>query len=275
MPLSLDQIKKHWLRLAQEHGQGTLATTKTSSAKDMEINALIRAFRQILKAKNNLKSVLEVGCGNGQNSIPLAQEFQNLKFEGFDYIPDMIDAANRKKTSLKIPDKRLSFAVNDVTKLEHLSSMYDIIFSVRCLINLNKIELQKQAITLLCTKLQVGGYILLIENSQQTYALQNETRMAVGLPPRTPAEYNLFLDENVILPHTEAQNMKLIEIEDFISLHDIVLYVLTPLINNGEVDYSHPLVEAATAVNIAISETSKDQFGKFGQNRLYVFQKIK
>jgi hypothetical protein len=60
-----------------------------------------------------------------------------------------------------------------------------------------------------------------------------------------------------------------VEIEDFISFHDLVLYVLTPLLCDGKVDHSHPLVEAAKKLNIEISQSHPSAFGAFGQNRLY------
>lgn len=273
MSWSLDQIKNHWRGLARAHGDDVLATTKTATAKDIEIDALKRAFRHILADDPEIISVLEVGCGNGRNCIALATTFPRLQFVGFDYVPEMIAAAEQEKARLGISGDRLRFMTDDVMELEHVGSEYDLIFTDRCLINLNTLELQKQAISALCSKLRAGGYFLMIENSKQTYDLQNQVRVSVGLGPRTPAAYNLFFDEEEILPHVRAQNMELIETEDFISLHDLMLYVLVPLMTDGEVDYAHPLVAAATRVNIAISENMKSALGSFGQNRLYVCRK--
>lgn len=273
MSWSLDRIKNHWQGLARAHGDEVLATTKTPTAKDIEIDALTRAFRQILADDAEIISVLEVGCGNGRNCIALATTFPRLQIVGFDYLPEMIAAAEREKELLGISGDHLRFLLDDVMELEHVGSEYDLIFTDRCLINLNTLELQKQAISALCTKLRAGGYFLMIENSKQTHDLQNQVRASVGLPPRTPAAYNLFFDEEEILPHIRAQNMELIETEDFISLHDLMLYVLVPLMTDGEVDYAHPLVAAATRVNIAVSKKVKSGFGSFGQNRLYVCRK--
>jgi hypothetical protein len=68
--------------------------------------------------------------------------------------------------------------------------------------------------------------------------------------------------------------LNLVETEDFGSLHDLILYTLVPAINGGEVDYSHPLVEAATVLSLKTAQDNPGAFGTFGQNRLYVCQKV-
>jgi hypothetical protein len=141
------------------------------------------------------------------------------------------------------------------------------------LINLDSDELQKQAISALAKVLPSGGYLIMIENSQQTYGKQNWARELVDLPPRKPAEFNHFIDEEAILPHLRTTDLELLNVEDFISLHDLVLYVLVPAINGGVVDYQHPLVQAATRLNIAVSSKFPGTLGDFGQNRLFLCRK--
>ena len=114
----------------------------------------------------------------------------------------------------------------------------------------------------------------MIENSQATYDDQNRYREMLGLPPRTPAAFNLFLDEKNILAHLPTAGLELVDIEDFISLHDLMLYVLVPAITDGTVDYEHPLVEAATKLSVAVSATTPSAFGAAGQNRLYTFRRV-
>jgi hypothetical protein len=114
----------------------------------------------------------------------------------------------------------------------------------------------------------------MIENSQATYDHQNRYRELLGLPPRIPAAFNLFLDEQELFAHVPVAGLELVEIEDFISLHDLVLYVLVPAITNGTVDYEHPLVEAATKLSVEVSATTPSAFGAAGQNRLYAFRRV-
>lgn len=268
-----DEIKEHWEEWAQTYGTSPRATTKTSTAKALELDALTRAFKDIL-ASLPVKRVLEVGCGNGQNCFHLSQAFPLLSFTGVDFIPKMIESARVAKNQLGLKDDRLLFLEGNVLDLQLPESTYEIIYTDRCLINLNKDELQKQAISALAKFLPSGGYLVMIENSQQTYAKQNRARELVQLPPRKPAEFNHFFDEEIILPHLRTADLELLKAEDFISLHDLILYVLVPAINGGAVDYQHPLVEVATRLNIGLSFEFPGSLGEFGQNRLFLCRKI-
>src|SRR2546427_5601191 len=100
-------------------------------------------------------------------------------------------------------------------------------------------------------KLRPGGRLLLVENVEQAFERQTSCRRAAGLPARRPAAFNLFLDEDLLLRWVEEQGLELVGHDDFGSLHDLVLYVLVPLANGGEVDYEHPLVAAATDLSLA------------------------
>jgi hypothetical protein len=113
----------------------------------------------------------------------------------------------------------------------------------------------------------------MVENSWQTYERQNQARELVGLPERSPVEYNHFFDETTLRPFLPSVGLDLVAVEDFISLHDLVLYVLVPMINGGKVDYEHPLVEAATRLNIALSSQTPGSVGQYGQNRLFKCRK--
>jgi len=272
--MKLEEIKGHWSDWATTYGASLRATTKTSTAKAMELDAFGRAFDRLIAADANPRKALEIGCGNGFNCLYLAKRFPQLTFKGVDFIPEMVAAANQAKAEEGLDDTRLQFAVDNVLELANIDPTYDIIFSDRCLINLNTDELQKQAITSLCARLNSGGSLLMIENSQQTYAKQNSAREVLGLPPRSTAEFNHFFNDDVILPHLESLGMEILDVEDFISLHDLMLYVFVPLLNEGEVDYEHPLVQAATKLNISVSNEQHGAFGSFGQNRLYFCKKI-
>jgi hypothetical protein len=155
-------------------------------------------------------------------------------------------------------------------QLGDLEETYDIVFTVRCLINLNEVALQKQAVSTLASRVRPGGYLLMIENSMASYRKQNECREFLGLSPRQPAAFNLFFDESEIRPHIAHADLELIDVEDFSSLHDLMLYVLLPSISEGQVDYAHPLVRAAAALSERVFSREPGAFGDFGQNRLFV-----
>jgi SAM-dependent methyltransferase len=264
--MDLETIRTHWTNWASEYGSNLRATTKTWTAKAIELDALTRRLSPIIG--NSSATILEVGCGNGVNCIHLAKTFQNALLDGVDLIPEMIEAARTSGTTEGI-SRRTSFLVGDVLNLHNVNGLrdyYDVVFTDRCLINLNTVELQKTGISSLAKRVKDGGHLVMIENSKTTYATQNESRAALGLPPRTPAEFNLFFDEEEILHHISTLGFDLIETDDFSSLHDLALYVLAPAINDGKLDYEHPLVHAATRLSLS----RPTECGAYGQNRMFV-----
>jgi SAM-dependent methyltransferase len=268
------EIQDHWTNWATTYGAELRATTKTWTAKRLEIGALARRLTQLFGNERSV-NVLEVGCGNGINCVELAKAFPRMNLDGFDFIPEMIAAARENARAAGVEKQIRLFVGNvlEVAAVHGLDVAYDVVFTDRCLINLNKVELQQNAISLLGDRLKPGGYLLMIENSDLAYGRQNRCRELLGLPPRSPASWNLFIDESKILSHAEALGLQLEDVEDFISLHDLVLYVLVPAINGGEVDYDHPLVQAATKLNLAMSAVDPGAFGSLGQSRLYVYRK--
>jgi ubiquinone/menaquinone biosynthesis C-methylase UbiE len=271
--LDLNSIREHWQGWAKQYGASLRATTKTASAKTMELDALSRALSNIEKVAGSHLNILEVGCGNGQNCLNLLDRHPRASFTGIDFIEEMIAAANAVKRERGIPDEGVVFQVGNVLELSLPYASFDVVFTDRCLINLNTDSLQQEAIASLVELLKPGGHLLMIENSQQTYDAQNQARELVGLPKRTPAEFNHFLNEATILPFLPSVGLAVLNIEDFISLHDIVLYILIPMVNGGKVDYGHPLVSAATSLNLALSTLTPSGVGAFGQNRLYICRK--
>jgi SAM-dependent methyltransferase len=270
-----DEIFEHWRNSALTHGAALKATTKTWTAKALELDALQRRLHSLSGAGAQSFAVLEVGCGNGINCLELARSFPEWTFDGVDYVPEMVAAAEESRARSASPSS-LRFLVGDaveVDRVDGLRAEYDVVFTDRCLINLATTALQMQAIDAISKKIRPGGHLVMIENSLPTYTDQNRYRVDLGLPARTPAVFNHFFEEAEMLPHLGESHLTLVDVEDFISLHDLVLYVLVPSINGGEVDYEHPLVEAATKLSIAASAERTSPFGRAGQNRLYCCQK--
>ncbi|MBL8022478.1 MAG: class I SAM-dependent methyltransferase [Leptospirales bacterium] len=272
--MNAEEIHKHWVNWANEFGKDLRATTRTSTAKILEVDALARVISSTGLDQQNA-SVLEVGCGNGHNCFELAKIFPNFTFTGIDYVQEMIDAAEALKSELNVT--RTRFSRGDVLRISDSivgDEQFDIVFTVRCLINLNSHELQIQALDQLISKVKPGGRLILIENSKLTHGNQNDLRASVGLDRRKPAEFNRFLDEDEFVAHA-SKSLTLVGREDFSSLHDLILYVLVPMINEGKIDYAHPLVHAATRLSIETSRQFNQAFGPFGQNRLLHFAKKK
>lgn len=268
--MELAEIKSHWTELAKMKGDTLGATTRTETIKKLEIDA----FRRWIEKKNNgWKKILEIGCGNGTNCIELSKLFPDIHFYGLDYVKEMVEKAIERSSG--IPN--VSFDVDDVTCLSSnlvLGNKFDAVITDRCLINLNNIDLQKSAIKNIFNHISDNGFFFMIENSMSSYSKQNELRTFVGLEKRSPAEFNLFLDDSIILDYLRnSLGVLLEEIDNFASLHDLMLYVIEPLRNNGTVSYGSDAINLITDFLLKCGDNGINMFGDFGQNRLYVLKK--
>jgi len=246
------RVKAHWTDWATKYGRDLRATTLASSIKRLEIDALRRAIER--SSLPHDAHVLEAGCGNGQNIAALSALFEGYSWTGVDYVPEMISAA--KETC-----PRATFHVADVLDLPNIGP-YNVVFTDRMLINLGSVAMQKRAIDNLASLTQ--GSLILIENSRQTKDAQNDLREVIGLPRRRDADFNLFLNDEVIIPHLKSL-FSTVEVEDFGSLHDILLYVLLQATLGDAGHYDHPIMQAVADLCTKVSVPA----GHFGQNRLY------
>src|SRR5262245_10478870 len=259
-------IHEHWRDWAVQYGTDLRATTLSSSIKQLEIAALRRAIERVT-VPCSIEGILEVGCGNGQNIVALAKIFAEQAFvwHGVDYVPEMVEAA-RKNAEAAGLTPRTRFMHGDVLKLsaiEGLDARYGIVITDRLLINLDTVDKQKTGIDQLTRRVANHGVLILIENSRQTKDAQNQLRLAMGLTPRKDADFNLFFDDKVIIPHLESRFAS-VEIEDFGSLHDIILYALLPHAMGAEFQYEHPMMGAVAKLFPQLQFPA----GGYGQNRL-------
>lgn len=268
--MEMDEIKSHWTELAKTKGDELGATTRTETIKKLEIDAF---SRWIKRKDDGWKEILEIGCGNGTNCIGLSKLFPDINFYGLDYVEEMV--AKAREHAIDIPN--VTFGVDDVTILEsEIVSMkkFNAIITDRCLINLNTVDLQKKGLSKIFEHIVDGGFCFMIENSTSSYENQNELRSYVGLERRNPAEFNLFLDDDIIFDYLQNELSVSIEaIDNFASLHDLMLYVIEPLSNEGKISYESDSVNIVTEFLLKCGDEGINRFGEFGQNRLYVLRK--
>ncbi|OHY97125.1 hypothetical protein BJD16_01730 [Aeromonas sobria] len=271
--MNLIQIHEHWKNWAVTYGTELRATTKTGTAKLIELAELAKTISSLKGSLPINANILEIGCGNGHNLFSLYEVFPEYKYEGVDFIDEMISSAEQLRQSKLIEKESINFSVGNVLNLECLSEQYDLIFTVRCLINLNTDILQMNAIANIAEKIKSGGYILMLENSTGSYSRQNYLRTLGGLEKREPAEFNHFMNEELVNNQLNSLGFFKVKSNCFSTLHDVVLYVLLPMINGGKVDYENPIVEAAAKLSSALTENGDEMLGDYGQNRLYLYRK--
>lgn len=133
---------------------------KTYEQKDFEITTN-KASIIVERYKDNFQpgdNVLDIGCGNGRNSIFLSSLGCNV---------DSFDIANLQWID-KLPQEikeKINFSQNNVSSFEYKANKYDSIVVTRVIQYLNKEELKK-LIDNIHTSLNSSGFILLSFNSQ-------------------------------------------------------------------------------------------------------------
>lgn len=245
--MSDDQLT-HWENWANEFKQNLRATTKTGFVKELEIRELTKSIDKYVSSDATQKTikVLEVGCGNGYNVLALAKQYRNFLFHGVDFSSSMIDNA-QKNLSDNSSLKNCSFFIADARNLGNCSSLsdeYDIIFTNRCLINLKEDGDTFVAINEIHNRLVKGGKAIFIENFIEGREAQNQCRKEIGLEARPVPEFNKFLSKASFESMLNSR-FKDVHIECISSLHDFILYVLSPLLSKDKsVDYDNILSKA-------------------------------
>jgi SAM-dependent methyltransferase len=270
--MNLQDIQQHWQNWARSYGKDLRATTKGRTAKMVEVASIGRVVGRARDEFQRPLRILEVGCGNGFNCSWVVQNFPDCHVTGIDYIPEMIEAARLRQAEDGIGPARLTYQVGNALELDNVTGPFDVVFTDRCLINLNTWDLQQQAYRRMAALLGPRGFLATIENSTEARARQNELRLATGLPDRPIDSFNTFIADGRLEQLAGEIGLDLVTAQNISTLHDLLLYVLLPMTNGGKVDYEHPLIEAAAQLNIALTNGMDQDLGPIGQNRLVLCQ---
>lgn len=276
-----EEVKEHWESWANEFELDLRSTTKEMNIKKIELSVIEKFFADDA-------DVLDIGCGNGYDLIYLASK-KKINAKGIDISENMINNAKKLiqaiDQELPLPESiqkvmpyinkdecnKIDWGVSDILNIQE-NKLYDIVLTIRCIINLTDIEKQKQAIKKIAAIVKKGGHFLMMENSIQNYNLQNEARIIVGLKPRKPPAYNHFIDEEIILPEIE----KFFDIEqtiDHSSLHNIFQYIILPSVDEQSY-YDTPIMNKVTDLVLELNNRGMPcNFSNFGQGRLWVLKR--
>lgn len=192
--MNYEEIKRYWNERAAESRGLPNATTNDYYMRVIESRQLIERIRGL---QAHIRTVADIGCGDGLTTISVAKAFPALKFVGQDYSDNMIESANRhlEKESLH----NLSFVVGDVISSE-TSTKFDLVYTTRCLINLPSEDLQRTALQHIWSVLVQGGIYLMVENFIDGHDEFNRVRADFGLPEIKVREHNRFFDDRWFLP---------------------------------------------------------------------------
>ncbi len=253
-------VRENWTKAAQEHGDAPDATIRDLYCRELNTEKVASLIRQS-------DWVLDVGCGNGFTTAEYAKRAERTI--GVDYISEFIDHATRLHSEIA-KGHRLEFIEGDVRDLAWIKDtfgMFDKVLSERTLINLASWEEQILALDQLASLVKVGGYLFLLEVTNQGHESVDKARQRYGLDILEKHWNNVYLDEELLIEHL-AGNFQLVEKESF-SLYTLLSKVLYPaIIAPEEPQFDAPI--NSIAKDLSAFFTLKEDIG---HTRLYVFKR--
>jgi SAM-dependent methyltransferase len=183
-----------------------------------------------------------VGCSNAHSTLEWAAQ-KRIEVRGLDYVPEMIAAAEERLAQSPDLSDRVEFAVGDVTALAEPDAAYDVVVSVRVLINLGSWDRQRTALQEYARVLKPGGRLILSEATLQGWNHLNDFRREWGLAPIPMPGFNHYLDRDNVA-QALSPHLQLVERLNFSSTYYVATRLLKPLLIkavDAPVDVADPL----------------------------------
>lgn len=255
-----DIIKEHYSQLAHACGSSKDMSMEDNFTKESEIQTIIT----VLNYFNNSSNILELGCGNGYTAHQIFSRCRNFNYAGIDYCEDLIKLSKDRN----IPD--YNFVVGNVLDLGFKNESFDIVFSERCLINLESWENQKRSLSEVFRVLKKGGIYLMIEGFTDGLNNLNEARRVVGLEPVQQKFFNTYFVKEYLMHYIKN---KFIIYEDpnivqpnFLSTYYFGRSVLYPAVSiNKKLEYNNKFVEFFSYLQ---------PYGNYSYIQAFIFRKV-
>jgi SAM-dependent methyltransferase len=160
------------------------------SVEQLEWDAIQRVLKTHLPTLND-PSVLEIGCHVGYTTKKLSGLLNPCRYEALDVSSGSVEMA-RHYSQIHGFDS-VGFLTASATDVPRDDAAYDLIFSIRCIQNIQSTEGQEQAFSQIHRLLKPGGVAIIAENWIEELSRLNELRSMVGLDPFAQPGHTRFL----------------------------------------------------------------------------------
>ncbi|MBL4844252.1 MAG: class I SAM-dependent methyltransferase [Planctomycetes bacterium] len=187
--------------------------------------------------------VLDVGCGDGLSSLRFAEQVESVV--GLDYVDAFVERATVHAAARS--SENVAFGHGDVLDLSPIRAAhqpFDVVITIRCLINLASWENQLQGLAELAACVRPGGLFLSSEGWTDGFQGMNLRRHRAGLGPIAVVPYNRLLERESFEQAAGAY----FELVDYVSLGFYIFMsrVMQPRLVAPEAPrHDHPLNRAA------------------------------
>jgi ubiquinone/menaquinone biosynthesis C-methylase UbiE len=235
------------------------STTKDYYLRELECRVVTEAIDE-----HHPSTVIDLGCGDAWTTIKIATSHKNIMFAGYDYSEEMIK--NAKHNIAEAGISNLTLQVRDV--LQPSSVKADLVFTTRCLINLQDWTSQKRAINNIYDLLNKNGIFVFVENFVEGNDNFNRIREEFGLEPIPMRDHNVYFYHKKLLSFV-SNKFKVIKDVNISSSYYLVSRIIYSKIcqaNKVEPNYFDPHHSLATKLPFC---------GECGPIRMLCLKKIK
>jgi SAM-dependent methyltransferase len=238
------EIHRYWEDRARDSEGKPQATTDDVHLRQLEIATLAGELKKLAPAAG--ASVVDVGCGDGMSLLAVAEQVPGVTFVGLDYSENMIALARaalaRASADLR---GRVTFGAGDVLALGNAlgTREFDVVLTMRCLINLPTDEQQTAALGQIAAHLKPGGWYFGTENFMGGQNALNAARRGIGLAEIPVRWHNHFFTEERF-PAQCAGDFAVAELVNFSSAYYYatrVVYSKLCSVLGEKPDYDHPI----------------------------------
>ena len=259
------KIKSHW-----EHAGKSAkdADGLKPTARDPYLQSVVEmAIERRLTPGAKL---LDLGCGDGASTLRFAQVTGYAV--GLDYVEDFIQRARGYVE--KQGRKNIFFESGDVMNLSPVLEkfgLFDVVTSIRCLINLPDWHYQARAIRQISRAMRPGGIYLTSEGWQEGFEGLNRYRRRAQIPDIKVAEYNCLMPRS----RFEAEVKKYFDIQAYINLglYHFLSKLVQPLFTRPDPP-SHLHYLNKIAADIVIAGINDSCFESCDYSGIYVLRRF-
>lgn len=258
------KIKKHYDDEAFKCANSSQSTMRDLFIRNLEVSKIEEILKKIIVQED--PEILEIGCGNGYTLKKLVKKIP-CDFVGIDSNSKMIKLASKQNM------KRLKFKTDDVLQPKIKNASFDIIFTERCLINLENWSQQVIALNHIHRILKKKGKYVMLEAFDDGMRELNLARKAIGLKKISPAWHNYYFNKKRLSSYIKGRfknwstQKKKITFDNFLSSYYFGSRILYPSLIEGKLDlvYNNKFVEYFSLI---------PSIGNYSPLQLCVLEKI-
>ncbi|MBA3502958.1 MAG: class I SAM-dependent methyltransferase [Myxococcota bacterium] len=238
-----ETILRHYRSEVEGHGLDASSTMRDDVTRNREIEA-IRSMLRHVASQTNVKTVVDIGCGNGYLLNTLRDEFPQVELKAVEYTPEMVEVARTRNI------ERCTILQGDVRQLPLPDRSVDVAITERCIINVMDRADQATSLREVARILRPGGYFICVEAFVDGLDTLNAARDELGLPPNEQPHHNMWFDKawfrETIAPIFDVMNEDEhteLAPPNFLSSHYFISRVLYPSVTKREVIYNTHFVK--------------------------------